>query len=282
MMTNRIHPATTPKTVSLTVADLEAMTRFYQKMIGLTIRSRAEQQVWLGSADADIINLIERPAATRLPGRPGLYHLALLLPARRDLGDWLNHIARQRYPIQGASDHLVSEAIYLDDPEGNGIEVYRDRPRSEWPMQGREVRMATDPLDLEGLLAAGSAEGWQGAPKGTTLGHVHLHVNDLRQAERFYVDLLGFDLMQRYPGALFISAGGYHHHLGLNTWGSAGAPPPPPNTLGLHSYSLALPDHAEQKRLVERLQAADYSVEDTSAGPLVRDPAGNALILAVA
>jgi catechol 2,3-dioxygenase len=129
------------------------------------------------------------------------------------------------------------------------------------------------------LLAARTAAGWAGVPAGTTLGHVHLHVNDLQKAERFYVDLLGFDLMQRYQGALFISAGGYHHHLGLNIWGTAGAPPPPPDSLGLRAYSLAIPDKAEQARLVEHLQAANYPVEDTPAGPLVRDPAGNPIIL---
>jgi catechol 2,3-dioxygenase len=181
--------------------------------------------------------------------------------------------------VSGASDHLVSEAIYLDDPEGNGIEVYRDRLRQEWPMQGHQVRMATDPLDFRGLLAERSPAGWQGVPEGTRLGHVHLRINDTAKAEQFYVVLLGFDLMQRYPGALFVSAGGYHHHLGLNTWETAGASPPPPNSLGLRFYTIALPNKEEQARLVERLRAANQPVEDTPDGPLVRDPAGNALVL---
>jgi len=281
-MREQIHPAATTKDITLIVADLAAMVQFYQTIIGLKLRQQNGLEASLGTAEEDIVILREQPQAHQ-PGRAtGLYHLAILLPSRPALADWLAYVAQQRYPLQGASDHLVSEAIYLADPEGNGLEIYRDRPREQWPTHGSEVRMATDPLDFQALLAERSTPGWSGVPAGTRLGHVHLRVHDLNQAYHFYVELLGFDLMQRYPGALFVSAGGYHHHLGLNTWETAGAPPPPSNTLGLHHYTIALPDEAEQTRLVERLRAANHKLENTPAGPLVRDPAGNGLVLTVA
>jgi catechol 2,3-dioxygenase len=281
-MRQQIHPAATTKDITLVVADLAAMVQFYQTIIGLKLRQHNGQEARLGAAEEDIVILHEQPQASRPGQATGLYHLAILLPSRPALANWLAHVVEQRYPLQGASDHLVSEAIYLADPEGNGLEIYCDRPREQWPTEGREVRMATDPLDFQGLLAERSTPGWSGVPAGTRLGHVHLHVNDLDQAHHFYVELLGLDLMQRYPGALFVSAGGYHHHLGLNTWGTAGAPPPPPNSLGLHHYSLVLPDEAERARLVERLRAANQNIEDTPTGPLLRDPAGNGLVLKVA
>lgn len=277
-----IHPATTVGTVTLTVANLETMVRFYRDVIGLQVRHRAEKEAGLGSVDEDILLLVENPTAKRVTGTTGLYHLAILLPGRTDLGHWLKHLRAQRYPLNGASDHSVSEALYLDDPEGNGIEIYRDRPREAWPLAGRQVRMTVDPLDLNALIAGAPDTAWSGVPDGTTLGHIHLKVDDTQKAEAFYVDLLGFDLMQDFPGAKFISAGGYHHHIGANVWHSAGAPPPPPDSLGLAAYTIQLPAAEERTRLIERLKAADYPLEKESGDPRLRDPAGNALVLTLA
>ncbi len=274
-----IHPATTIGPITLTVANLKAIVDFYHEVIGLKIRSQVEEKAILGTTDEDILVLVENSSAQRIPGTTGLYHFAILLPSRQDLGSWLKHLADLNYPLGGCSDHSVSEALYLDDPEGNGIEIYRDRPRDQWPMAGDQVRMTVDPLDLNTLMAAAPDTPWLGVPAETTLGHIHLKVDDTQKAEAFYVDLLGFDLMQDFPGAKFISAGGYHHHLGANTWHSAGAPPPPPNALGLHAYAIQLPDEAERARLIEFVKGADYPIEDLSGDPMLRDPAGNMITL---
>ena len=276
-----IHPATTVGAVTLTVASLQPMVEFYRDIIGLTLRDQAENEARLGTAEEDILILVENPTAQRVHNTTGLYHFAILLPSRADLGHWLKHLVAQDYPLSGASDHLVSEALYLNDPEGNGIEVYRDRPRDAWPWVSRQVRMTVDPLDLNALIAEAPDTAWSGVPPGTTLGHIHLKVDDTHTSEEFYVGLLGFELMQDFPGAKFISAGGYHHHLGVNTWHSGGSPPPPPNSLGLAAYTLNLPDEAARTELVEHLQEVDYPTENTPEGALLRDPAGNVLVLTV-
>ena len=169
-------------------------------------------------ADRPLVHLVERPGVRRAHGEFGLYHFAILLPDRAALGRFAAHLVAHDLRA-GAADHLVSEALYLTDPDGLGIEVYADRPRSTWRANGRELAMASDPLDLRGVIAAGQGKPWDGMPDGTTMGHVHLHVGDLRQAEAFYHAEMGLDKMAwSYPGALFLAAGGYHHHLGLNTW----------------------------------------------------------------
>ena len=183
--------------------------------------------------------------------------------------------------LSGASDHLVSEALYLSDPEGNGIELYRDRPREEWPHNGDEIEMATLPLDLEGLLAEPAETPTPAMPDGAVLGHVHLQVGDLRAAEAFWVDGLGFDAVVRgYPGALFVSAGGYHHHVGLNTWAGVGAPPPPEGARGLDRFEIVVPDEASVSAVREGLGAGAYdSPED---GVTATDPSGNAVLIRLA
>jgi catechol 2,3-dioxygenase len=177
----------------------------------------------------------------------------------------------------------VSEALYLADPDGNGIEIYRDRPRAEWPFVNGQLEMTTDPLDLDDLLAAGTnpAGASDALPDSTVIGHVHLHVSNLADAEAFYAGLLGFDLMQRFgAGALFVSAGGYHHHVGLNTWVGVGAPPPPAGALGLRHFAVRLPGAAAREKVVERLRAANVPVHPAGrAGTLVRDPSGNSILL---
>jgi catechol 2,3-dioxygenase len=219
--------------------------------------------------------------APRVRGTTGLYHFAILVPSRADLARTLRRLVDTDTVMQGAADHGVSEALYLADPDGNGIEVYRDRPREQWPYVGGHLRMVADPLDIESILAARAGDDRAGLASEATIGHVHLHVSRLAEAERFYVDVLGFELMHRYgPSALFVSAGGYHHHFGLNTWAGVGAPPPPPGALGLHHVNLRMTNDGAAA-VVDRLRAATVPFESTAEGVMVHDPAGNAILLTV-
>ena len=209
-------------TVRLQVADLARSIHYYETVVGLQVRERSSDTAALGPHDdaATLVFLQEKPGVTRAPARGayGLFHFAILLPDRASLGRFVTHLAHTRVRA-GSADHLVSEALYLTDPDGLGIEVYADRPRETWQYASGEVRMTTEPLDLMSLQAAGGNLAWKGAPAGTVMGHVHLHVGDLDEAARFYGDTVGFDTtMWSYPGARFFSAGGYHHHLGTNTW----------------------------------------------------------------
>lgn len=266
--------------VHLTVSDLDRSVSFYTERLGFQVMAKDAGAARLGAGDADLLVLAENRAARPRRGTTGLYHFAVLVPSRADLARSLGLLAATRTPLTGASDHGVSEALYLADPDDNGIEIYRDRPRAEWPTAGGRLSMGTAPLDLEDLYAAreqGSTAP-EGLAPGTVIGHVHLHVADLAAAQRFYVDLLGFDVMQGYgPSALFVSAGGYHHHVGLNTWQGVGAPPPGPDATGLRWFELVLPDPDEVARLRARLRAAGLEVEETDADLLFRDPSRNAV-----
>jgi catechol 2,3-dioxygenase len=267
--------------VELTVADIGRALAFYGDVLGLRASEIGDgaRAVALTAGDAPLLILHERPGARRKPPRAtGLYHVALLTPSRRELARTLARLAGARYPLTGASDHLVSEALYLDDPDGNGLEIYADRPRAAWPRAGREVRMTVDPLDVDGLLGELDETPWAGMAPGTTVGHVHLHVADLAATEAFYGGLLGFELMQRFPGALFMAAGGYHHHLGLNTWAGAGAPPPPADAAGLRRFTITLPADGLEE-LGARIRGAGLPAEDSPAGLVVRDPSQNAILL---
>ncbi len=266
----------------LTVADMERSLSLYRDILGLKAREAGDgsRVVALSAGDEPLLLLHERPGARRKPPRTtGLYHAALLMPTRRDLARVLAALASARYPLSGASDHLVSEALYLDDPEGNGLEIYADRPRAEWPRAGREVRMAVDPLDIDSLLAELDDAPWQGMAPGTVIGHMHLHVADLAATEAFYGGLLGFELMQRYPGALFMAAGGYHHHLGLNTWAGAGAPPPPADATGLRRFTVRLSSAAALEGVASRVRGAGLPLEELPEGLQLRDPAQNTVLL---
>ncbi|WP_287268414.1 VOC family protein [Thermogemmatispora sp.] len=282
--------------VALTVADLERERRFYEEVLGFQLIDRSERQIWLGAADMagqteeptmkkqPLLLLIEQAEAPRPPSwSTGLYHFAILVPSRPALARSLAQLAASRYPLGGYADHLVSEALYLSDPEGNGIEIYRDRPRETWRWQSGQVAMATDPIDVRAMLTEGRAElerqPWRGLPAGTTIGHVHLRVADLRQAEHFYHQLLGFAITARMPGALFVSAGGYHHHLGLNTWESHGAPPPPEGSLGLRLFSIELPAQQDVERISERLEQARWPFVSHKETIAVRDPWNHLLLL---
>jgi len=265
--------------VHLTVSDLDRSLRFYQTHLGFTEHQRDDRTARLGAGGADLLVLSQCETAPRVRGTTGLYHFAILVPSRADLARALRRLVDTDTAMQGAADHGVSEALYLADPDGNGIEVYRDRPRAEWPYVGGALHMGADRLDLDGLLE--ESRGGEGdLARDTVIGHVHLHVSRLSEAEQFYVDVLGFELMQRYgPSALFVSAGGYHHHIGLNTWAGVGAPPPPPGALGLRHFVVRLPDAAAAAAVVDRLREAVVPFETILGGTLVRDPAGNAILL---
>ena len=265
--------------IRLRAGDVGLLRDFYERAIGLRAVSSNDGITVLGTEDGPLIELVAAPDAPVRPrGTTGLFHLALLVPARVDLAHALRRVFDAGWHLSGASDHLVSEALYLSDPEGNGIELYRDRPRVEWTHQGEEVAMATLPLDLEGLLAEpGADDETPSMPDGTVLGHVHLQVADLAAASGFWVDGIGFDVtVSSYPGALFVSAGGYHHHVGLNTWAGVGAPPPPVGARGLDRFEIVVPDESSVSAVRARLAAA---AQDDGGGVTAADPSGNAVLI---
>jgi catechol 2,3-dioxygenase len=278
-----IPPDTTVGKVRLRVADIDALATFYERVIGLRDVERETGIARLGPEGGEpLIELVPAPGAPPAPSfSTGLFHLAVLVPGRAELARSLQRVAGTGWRLTGASDHLVSEAVYLQDPEGNGIEIYRDRPRDQWDEDGGELRMASLPLDLDGVLGEldDGEQPAEGMPAGTTIGHVHLQVADIPAAEGFYNRALGLDVMVRsYPGALFLSAGGYHHHLGLNTWQSEGAPPPPEGALGLDRYELVFPDAASRDEAADQLGETGDPVR-LDEGVLATDPSGNRVLL---
>lgn len=279
----RLPASTRLGSVALTVADLERSLAFYQERLGFRVHRREGAEARLGAGGDDILVLVERKGARPVRGTTGLFHFAVLLPDRGALASAFGRLAATRTPMQGAADHLVSEALYLGDPDGNGIEIYRDRPRDTWRREDGEFLMATEPLDLEALLeeADAAARPWTGLPPGTALGHVHLHVARIPPAEAFYRAVLGFDLTARYgPAARFLSAGGYHHHVAINTWAGVDAPRPPADAAGLRDFVVVLPDPDEVARVAARVEAAGFPIRQDAGGPVVADPSGNAVRLA--
>lgn len=264
--------------VSLTVRDLDRSVGFYTERLGLELLGRDGGEATLGSLAAPLLHLAEDRAALPRGGTTGLYHFALLEPSRAALARSLRRLAETGTRLSGASDHGVSEALYLADPDHIGIEIYRDRPREEWPRRAGELAMTTDRLDLEDLLAAFDPATPVG---GTVMGHVHLHVARLEPARRFYLEVLGFAPTQRYGDqALFVSAGGYHHHVGLNTWQGVGAPPPPPHSTGLRHFEIVLAGAAALEALETRLSEAAIPFARGASGLLFRDPSGNGIAVA--
>lgn len=282
-MAAALDPRTAVGRVALTVRDLATVSDFYARVVGLDRLGDGDGRARLGAGGRTLVELVEdRDAPPRPPRTTGLFHLAILVPNRAGLARSLQRLVDTRWPLQGASDHLVSEALYLADPEGNGIEIYRDRPRDEWQRDGGELRMATLPLDLNDLLTELDGDEPR-VPATTTIGHVHLNVADLAASERFYAGLVGLDVTARgYPGALFMAAGGYHHHLGVNVWRGEGIPSPPPGALGLRSFELELPAAAALDEAVARLSAGGAEVARDGSSATVRDPAANLLRLTVA
>jgi catechol 2,3-dioxygenase len=272
----RLPAATRLGRVRLQVSDLARSLAWYGDVLGLRVLHRADGQATLAAHgdDRPLVELHERPGAAPAPhrGRLGLYHFAILLPDRAALGRFVAHLAEVGERA-GASDHLVSEALYLNDPDGLGIEVYADRPRGTWSWQDGQLAMDTHPLDLEGLVRAAGGQPWAGMPAGTVIGHVHLHVGAIDEAAAFYHAALGFDkVVWSYPGALFLSAGGYHHHLGLNTSAGAGARPAGENDARLLSWEILVPSSGDADEAAASLHSAGYAADRNDGGWRSTDP----------
>ena len=266
--------------VTLQVSDIEQSMDFYSGFLGFAEIERSADQVVLGVDAAPTVILKSGGKGPLRQRRLGLYHFAILLPDRAALGRVLDHLIRNGvHP--GASDHLVSEALYLSDPDGLGIEIYRDRPRSEWTAREGQLEMATEPLDLESVLHEGGGQAWMGMPSGTTIGHVHLHVGGIDEAKAFYHNGVGLDVMVwSYPGALFLSAGGYHHHLGTNTWAGPRATPPETNEPQLVNWQLVLPTANDVANAAANIAAEGFAVTpEEPGGSVARDPWGTAVKL---
>lgn len=290
----RIEPEATVGTVRLNVSDIDRSRNFYEQMLGMTAAERDDGTLELGVAASGppLLVISSNGGHPGLDRRAtGLFHFAVLVPSRRDLAAAIARLVAARWPVTGASDHLVSEALYLDDPDGNGIEIYRDRARSEWQRhEDGSIQMATLPMDIDGVMGELNDSPLDQdhdrlLADGTRMGHVHLQVSELKEIERFYADVLGFDVTARnYPGALFMSAGGYHHHLGLNTWNSRGSNPPQPGAVGLQWYEVRLPDESALREAAGRLDATGVELSEDVPGTrsgslLARDPSGNGVLL---
>lgn len=282
-LTQTIATETTIGEVQLTITNIDNALKFYRDQLGFSLLSQAGGQALLGAGSAGLLRLFENPAARKEKGVTGLYHFAVLLPDRRSFARLIYNLAENGIEVSGVADHGVSEAIYMSDPDGNGIELYSDRRRNDWPRDdlGR-LQMGTEQLDLEDLLLElrNGLDPFSGLPEHTTVGHIHLHVANLASADHFYREVLGFELMQRYgTSAMFFSAGGYHHHVGVNVWAGEGAPPPPPDAIGLRWFEIRLPGQAALDAISARLQAAGIAFEAHDGGLLVRDPSQNGILL---
>ena len=264
-------------TVGLVVRDLDRLTAYYRDMLGMAVLERTKNSARLGAGGVPLLELIHKPDALPDDTREaGLYHTAFLMPTRADHARWIMHIAKNRVPITGASDHGVSEAFYLDDPEGNGIEVYNDRPREQWRWEGDLIVMQTERLDVDAILREidPATAVYSGAPDGLRVGHIHLRVGNVAKAEEFYRDAVGLDVLRRRGGATFMSSGGYHHHVGANVWHSDGAAARNAKRAGLAWFEIKVSDSGILNALRERLSAAGASVEATPDGFTAADPWG--------
>lgn len=281
MINEKLSSETRMGPVYLAVSDLGRAIDFYRRSIGLHLIGRAGSAASLGTEQRELVYLVETPGASRVPRRTGLYHFALLVPSREALGNALRNLIATQTKLSGGADHLVSEALYLDDPDGNGIEIYCDRPREEWRMENGRPQMDTLPLDFEGILAGaiGSDGARANLAADSFMGHMHLHVAHLEQALNFYEEVIGFDLQaQMGQSAAFLSAGGYHHHLGINTWAGEGAPPPPEGSLGLRHFVIELAKEEALRELIARLQQAQIPNDMQTEGLYVHDPSQNKIL----
>lgn len=263
--------------VELIVSDLGRSADFYMQVVGLEVHGRAAEVAALGSGEDDVLILRELAGARAQGEHAGLFHVALLFPSRLELGRVAARIAHSETPVSGLSDHGTHEAIYLPDPDGIGLELAADRPRGEWPDPFFSAGPA--PLDVRGLLAMTRDEPVPARADAVRVGHVHLHVADVAEAMRFYRDVVGFEETADLGQAGFVAFGGYHHHVAFNVWRGVGAPPPPADAVGMHHFTLELPDAGALAALEGRLAAAGFEVTDDVRGRLVRDPSGNALLI---
>ncbi|WP_338469765.1 VOC family protein [Niallia sp. XMNu-256] len=277
-------PTTFVGHVKIKVENLERSLTFYREVLGLDILEQTSSAARLTTDGKTSILSLEQPEnVIAKQGRAtGLYHFAILLPERSDLADIVVHLIDKGIRF-GASDHLVSEALYLDDPDGNGIEIYSDRDPSTWKWEGNNVAMTTIRLDIENLLTcAKSGKAWKGMPEGTVMGHIHLHVADLDQAEEFYIKGLGLDVVSRFAGqALFMSDEKYHHHVAVNVWSGVGAPRPAENSVGLESFTLVYADEEARQAAINQLQQIGASVLKEENEWITQDPSGNRVVLAI-
>ncbi|WP_257351880.1 VOC family protein [Pseudalkalibacillus decolorationis] len=271
--------------VHLTVSDLKRSLTFYTETLGFRVLEETDNKVTLSTDNQTPLIIIEQEEKV-LPKQQrttGLYHFAILVPNRRDLGAFIRHISESGYPVQGASDHLFSEAVYLADPDGHGIEVYVDRPESEWVWKNGELPFISDPLDIDSLLKESGDKEWSGFPNKTVLGHIHLHVADLNTAKIFYNEGLGFDITVPFRHqALFVSSGRYHHHIGLNTWNGQGAPAPGENHVRMNWYSIVLPSEEVRSSIIERLVKIGASIHKENGSVWIKDPSHNKIRLDLA
>jgi len=276
-MTFHQHPTTYTKHVHLNVADLSRSTIFYENILGLRILNQTPAMVNFTANGQDAILTIEQSSGENnlVPNATGLYHMAFLVPSKQELGTVFNHIHSFGYPFSGASDHKVSEALYLNDVDGNGIEIYYDRSPDQWNWQNGDVEMTVDPLDIESLVSSAGQTTWSGIPAGTVMGHIHLRVANLAKAETFYVQGLGFDIVNRYgTQAMFISSNGYHHHIALNIWGRPNPIERNENTLGLKSYSIIYPSEESRQKVVGQLKEIGATVLIQNDYICAIDPSG--------
>lgn len=269
--------------VNLKVQSIERSIAFYERVIGFKVLERSERQAKLTADGKTALLSIEQPidVEPKQSRTTGLYHFAILLPTRSDLIKIVRHFAEIGLQF-GSSDHLVSEALYLSDPDGNGIEIYIDRDASEWKWANGEVAMTVDPLNFTDLLSKGVNDLWKGMPEDAVMGHIHLHVSNLVDTEEFYTKGLGFEVVNRYGNqALFISDGKYHHHIGLNTWNGVGAPKPSAQSVGLESFTLMLPSEETKNEMMNRLERIGAPVIEENGATIAVDPSGNRIILSV-
>jgi catechol 2,3-dioxygenase len=290
-----IHPATRIGTVYLRVADLENQIKFYQQVLGFQLHWHHENEAGLGAGGADLLHLTEEPNLRRYRGVTGLYHFAVLFPERRELARAIARFITLKY-TNYPTDHIMTKTTYLDDPEGNGIELYCESPEDgTWTMaNGRYITRRADgslsdgrePLDVNALLTHLKDDDRLDAPipPETRMGHIHLHVRDIDEAVNFYHGVIGFDVMGVVQSIrmAFVSAGGYHHHIGLNTWQGEGAPPPPPEAAGLRYFAVELPDQKALDEVIARVENAEISANQTEEGLLLYDPSQNGVILTLA
>lgn len=267
--------------ITLNISDLHRSLAFYTDFLGFQILEREERKAVLTVDGQSPIIILQQPEGV-LPkeeGRSGLYHFAILLPSRAHLGQMLVHLVKNNISL-GAADHLVSEALYFNDPDGNGIEIYHDRQEDEWTWRDHSVHMTTDPLDGEGVMKAANGKQWSGMPTNTVMGHIHLHVSHLQEAGTFYRKVLGYDVVCEFgKQALFLSTGRYHHHIGMNTWNGVGAPPPSENSVGMQEYAIAIPDEAYMKKIKLSLQELNLDYLEKDGILYVHDPSNNKISL---
>lgn len=270
--------------IVLKVEDIKRTTEFYKKIMGFRVLKEMEKEVVFTVDGITPILTIIQPidVSPKIQRRTGLYHFAILLPDSIQLGLFLKNIRSTRYPITGGSNHGVSEAVYLQDPDDNGIEVYADTSTDIWRGANNEITMVTEPLDYERLIAATGEKQWESAPIGTIIGHIHLHVSDLEEAKKFYVNGLDLDLiMEMQRSALFLSSGGYHHHIGLNVWNGKGAKPLPENSVGMKYFTLIFPDEKKRENTVNNLRELGYEVIEENNNIFTKDPSKNLIKLVI-